>query len=88
MKKKYYPIFKIDVCFSPYAIDYILVGAKDVDDLIAHIKTDAIEGIDLTDDYIYSFSNLKTDYDGRIKVMDNSFTDKPYVVLGEFRYYE
>ena len=35
--KELYPVFELDVCTMSYAIDTILIGAKDEKDVIKHL---------------------------------------------------
>lgn len=85
--KKFYPVFSVDVCFTPYAMEYKLIGAKNVKDLRQHIK--AI----LSDDGIINEEELSVLETGkrdsfRIVKMKNVYTDKPYKILDSFTYYE
>lgn len=90
MKNKY-QVFEVDVCFTSYAIDYVLMGAKDKDDLLAHID-------DWYDEEFLNFTShiedaetlahlIKID-EHRVKAVDNLYTDVPYTVLNRFSYYE
>ena len=85
--KKFYPVFSVDVCFASYAIEYKLIGAKNVKDLRQHIKA-------IVSDYGLSEEELSVLETGgkrdayRIVKMKNVYTDKPYQILDSFSYYE
>lgn len=84
-EKKFYQVFRIDICFTGYAMDYVLVGAESVDDLIAHIH-DFLTDDDL--DYgTESVDELALET-SRFEEVKDMYTDKPYVVLDSFSYYE
>lgn len=84
-EKKFYSVFRIDICFTGYAMHYILVGAQSVDDLIAHIH-DFLTDDDL--DYgTESVDELALET-SRFEEVKNMYTDKPYIVLDSFSYYE
>lgn len=84
-EKKFYPVFRIDVCFSGYAMDYVLVGAESMDDLIAHIH-DILTDDDL--DYGTASVDELASETSRFEEVKNMYTDKPYTVLDSFSYYE
>ena len=73
-----YKVFTVNICFSSYAMNEILVGAKDKEDLILHLK-DFVE-----EEYI---KRIKDD-DWRIREVPNLFTDEPYSIIDRFMYYE
>ncbi|MBQ3416066.1 MAG: hypothetical protein IJH39_12190 [Clostridia bacterium] len=84
-EKKFYPVFRMDVCFTGYAMHYILVGAENVGDLIAHIHNfltddDLDYGAESVDELALETS--------RFEEVKDMYTDKPYVILDSFSYYE
>ena len=85
MEKELYPVFRVDFSFVPCSIDERLIGAKDKKDLLANVDFKKIEtGWHLDDEEIEVLSNA----DYRIERVENVYTDKPYVVLETFSYYE
>ncbi len=89
MKKKLYPVFRVDVCFSSYAIDYKLIGAKSREDLIENFDW-ADANIDIFDEaftFKEAMDHMKGE-DFRIKQIEGLYTDTPYKTLTTFAYYE
>ena len=84
-EKKFYPVFRIDVCFTGYAMNYVLVGAENMDDLIAHIH-DIFTDNDL--DYGTASVDELASETSRFEEVKNMYTDNPYVILDSFSYYE
>lgn len=84
-EKKFYPVFRIDVCFTGYAMDYVLVGAESLDDLIAHIH-DILTDDDI--DYGTASVDELASETSRFEEVKNMYTDKPYTVLDSYSYYE
>ena len=85
MEKKFYPVFSVDICFTGYAMHYVLIGAESVEDLIAHIH-DILTDNDL--DYgTVSVDELACET-SRFEEVKNMYTDKPYIVLDRYSYYE
>jgi len=84
-EKKFYPVFRIDVCFSGYAMHYVLVGAESIDDLIAHIH-DILTDDDL--DYDAASVDYLASEASRFEEVKNMYTDNPYVILDSYSYYE
>lgn len=84
-EKKFYPVFRIDICFTGYAMHYVLVGAESVDDLIAHIH-DILKDDDL--DYGMASVDELSSETSRFEEVKNMYTDKPYTVLDSYSYYE
>ena len=85
VRKKVYPVFKIDICFSSYAIHYILVGAVSVEDLIDHIHeflsdNDINFGCGRVDKLVSETS--------RFEEVKNMYTDKPYTIIDSYSYVE
>lgn len=89
--KKMYQVFEVSVCFTSYAIDYVLIGAKDKDDLLAHIDDwyDDEEFFSLRPgEDAETLMNLIKTNEHVVKAIDNLYTDVPYTVLNRFSYYE
>ena len=84
-EKKFYPVFRIDICFTGYAMHYVLVGAESVNDLIAHIH-DILKDDDL--DYGMPSVDELASETSRFEEVKNMYTDKPYTVLDSYSYYE
>lgn len=87
MEKELYPVFCVDVCFTPYAMENVLIGAKNKKDLMENPKFEQILNdlcIGITPENI---DEIKIE-DFRIEEMENIYTDKPYTVLKRFSYYE
>ena len=82
-EKKYYPVFSVDVCFDAYAMNEILVAAESRDDLIAHLVCMEFLNYISAEDK----KRLVDDY-WRINKVPNLFSDKPYMKLEEYAYYE
>lgn len=78
--EKMYQVYSIDTCFEQYAIDYILVGAEDEDDLIAHLNESV--------GYKKRREKIIKEKEWRIKKVEHLFTDTPYVVLDSYGYIE
>ena len=78
-EKKYYPVFCVDICFSDYAMEVMLVGAENESDLVKHLKP-----LMHKDD----FKKVSKERAWRITLISNLFTDKPYEVLDRYSYYE
>ena len=72
--KEFYPVFSVNICLSEYAMNEVLFGAKDREDLIANFD-------------MLSEEIMRTD-EWRIKEIEGLYTDKPYTVLDSFVYYE
>ena len=83
--KELYPIFSVDTCIQSYSIEYTLIGAKDVDDLLAHLP-----GIlkEMGKPYNERRQLLKDYKTFTPDVIDGAYTDKPYVPLSTYAYYE
>lgn len=78
IEKELYPVFAVDICTSFYAMEDILVGAEDKEDLREHLA-DLLE-----EDAEYILSG----FDWRVSEQEGIYTDRPYEVLGTFNYYE
>ena len=79
MEKKY-KVYSIDTCFDEYAIEFKLVGAESVDDLLSHLDT-VVE-------YKRQVKKIVRDKDWRISEIPHLYTDTPYVVLDCYAYCE
>lgn len=78
-----YPVFRVDICFASYAMDYRYIGAKDREDLVLHLK-----GIFEEDDVVLGHLREIEEEDYRIEAVPDLYTDKPYKILDTFAYYE
>lgn len=83
-----YKVFCIDICFACYAQNYILVGGNSKADVIEHLE-EIVENSGNDISYLYEviddISNIGI---GRVEEVKNLYTDKPYIVLKNFAYYE
>ena len=80
---KMYPVFRVDVCFSGYAMDYSLVGAESAKDLLNHIH-DIFSDTDIN----YGCGSVDDIIETRIEEVKGLYTDKPYTVIDSYSYYE
>lgn len=80
MKEKFYPVFEVDICFTPYAMDYSLVGAESVNDRAKHI-----EEIFTSEIAKAHIGDVKKH---RIKQIEGLFTKEPYKIITTYAYYE
>ena len=84
-----YKVFEIDIYFSTYGTDNVLVGALDEEDLKKHItqKLLGVEG-----DFHPPISNKKfiekLEEEERIKEVPHLFTDEPYKIIDRYFYAE
>lgn len=83
MEKKLYKIFVVDACTTPYAMNDILIGAENKEDLLQHLP-EILNEYD-EDKQIILANNNNSDYYPREL---NAWTDTPYVILERFAYYE
>ena len=79
-EKKVFPVFSVDVCFDPYSMSQILVGAESVEDLIKNLKPIVR--------YKKDRDKISKEREWRIVKVPNLYTDKPYEVLDRYSYYE
>lgn len=89
MEKELYPVFRVNVCFTSYAMDYKLIGAKSRKDLIENFDW-ADGNIDIFDE-TFTFEEAMDDMNGedfRIEQIEGLYTDTPYKVLDSYSYYE
>lgn len=82
MKKKNYKIFVVDMCTASYAMDDVLIGAENKEDLLQHLPEILDE--DNEDKEIILAQNNGDYYPHEL----NAWTDTPYVILERFSYYE
>ena len=84
-----YKVFDIDVYFSTYGMENVLVGAIDEEDLKKHI-TQKILGVE--GEFYPAISNKefieKLEEEERIKEVSHLFTDEPYKVIERYYYAE
>lgn len=84
-----YKVFEIDVYFSTYGMENVLVGAIDEEDLKKHI-TQKILGVE--NEFYPAISDKefieKLEEEERIKEIPHLFTDEPYKVIDRYFYAE
>jgi len=81
-----YKVFELDVFFSSYGMEYVLVGAIDEEDLKKHITKEfmsLVGGGTSRKKFIKRLEEEK-----RIHEIPNVFTDTPYVILARYCYWE
>lgn len=88
---KHYQVFRVNVCTSDWAIDYVLIGGESVDDVAANLK----EAFSLIDKkgkkHYYEQNRVKRvveEKDRRIKPVENLYTTTPYKILDRYAYSE
>lgn len=81
-----YQVFSVDICCQGYAIDFLLIGAKNKDDLRTHIVP-ILESVNIDSNEIGNIVSA-FGFDARVKEKDGLYTDRPYEVLDRFAYYE
>lgn len=85
--EKMYKVYCIDISFTGYSVDEIIVGAIDMKDLLEHLEEIALDN-DLQDMF-ENIELIKSPYcEHRIIEVSNCYTDKPYTVLNRTFYYE
>ena len=83
--KELYPIFSVDTCIQSYSIEYTLIGAKDLEDLLAHLP-DILKKMGKP--YIERRLLMKDYKTCTPEVIEGAYTDKPYEPLSTYAYYE
>lgn len=83
--KELYPIFQVDTCIQSYSIEYTLIGAKDVEDLIQHLP-DILKEMDKP--YKDARMLMKSYKTWPPEIIEGAYTDRPYEPLSTFAYYE
>lgn len=84
--EKMYKVYNIDISFTGYSVDEIIVGAIDKEDLVEHFEKIALDN-DLKD-MVQNIELMKSPCEHRIVEVPNCYTDKPYTVLNRTFYYE
>ena len=84
--EKMYKVYNIDISFTGYSVDEIIVGAIDKEDLVEHLGEIALDN-DLKD-MVQNIELMKSPCEHRIIEVPNCYTDKPYTVLNRTFYYE
>ena len=82
MENKLYKIFVVDMCTASYAMDDVLIGAENKEDLLKHLPEILNEN---NEDKEFILEHNNGDYYPREL---NAWTDTPYVILERFAYYE
>lgn len=83
--KELYPIFQVDTCTQSYSIEYTLIGAKDLEDLLQHLP-DILKEMDKP--YKERRQLMKEYKTWPPEIIDGAYTDSPYIPLSTFAYYE
>ena len=83
--KELYPIFSVDTCTQSYSVEYTLIGAKDVDDLLAHLP-DILK--EMGKPYKERRQLLKEYKTWTPDPIEGAYTDRPYEPLSTYAYYE
>ena len=83
--KELYPIFSVDVCTQDFSMEYVLIGAIDVDDLLKHMRR-ILKKMDKSRDEINMLMDVYKDYPP--EPVEGAYTDNPYVQLTYFGYFE
>lgn len=83
--KELYPIFEVDTCIQSYAMEYTLIGAIDLDDLLKHLPNILKE---MGKPYKERRQMMEDYKVWHPKVVEGTYTDKPYVPLSTYAYYE
>ena len=87
MDKELYPVFRVDICFEPYSIDDVLIGAKSQEDLLENFDfKKCLQGVS-EEELQLRIAILKR-FENRIELVKDLYTDRPYEVLETFRYHE
>ena len=84
--EKMYKVYCVDISFTGYSVDEIIVGAIDKEDLVEHLEEIALDN-DLQD-LFENINSIKSSNVHRIIDIPNCYTDKPYTVLNRTFYYE
>ena len=84
--EKMYKVYNIDISFTGYSVDEIIVGAIDKEDLVEHLGEIALDNE--LEDMIENIESMKSECECRIIEVPNCDTDKPYTVLSRTFYYE
>ena len=80
MEKKY-QVYSVDTCFDCYAMEYQLIGAESVEDLLLHLK-------DCKTVSKRVVGRIKKESKWRIREIPHLYTDVPYIGLDSYGYYE
>lgn len=83
--KELYQIFSVDTCTQSYSIEYTLIGAKDVDDLLVHLP-DILK--EMGKPYQERRQLLKDYKTWTPDAIEGAYTDRPYEPLSIYGYYE
>lgn len=83
--KELYQIFEVDTCTQSYAMEYTLIGAVDLDDLIKHLP-DILK--EMGKSYNERRQMMKDFKEWPPKEIGGAYTDTPYKALSCYGYYE
>ena len=88
---KYYQVFRVNVCTSDWAMDYVLIGGENADDVAANLK-EAFSLIDKNGKKRYYEQNMVKrvvkEKDRRIEPVENLYTTTPHKILDRYAYSE
>ena len=76
-----YPVFQVDIYFGSWGMEFVLVGAEDIDDLRNHIEN-------LFPDLTKKEKKLLKKDPWRIQSIPGLFTDNPHTIITSFGYVE
>ena len=82
-----YKVFEIDIYFSTYGMETVLVGAIDEEDLKKHITQESLKAYDAPKTSRKRFI-AQLEEEERIKEVPHLFTDEPYKVIERYFYAE
>ena len=82
-----YKVFEIDIYFSTYGMETVLVGAIDEEDLKKHITQESLKAYDAPKTSRKQFI-AQLEEEERIKEVPHLFTDEPYKVIERYFYAE
>ena len=80
MEKKY-QVYSVDTCFEEYAMEYQLIGAESVEDLLLHLK-------DCKTVNKKAVNKIRKEAEWRIREIPHLYTDVPYIGLDSYGYCE
>lgn len=79
-------VWRVDICFEPWAAEEAFVGADSEEEIIMNLDT--IFSRKFKKKEIKEIRNSLGEYWPRIKEVPNLYTDKPLVVLDQWGYRE
>jgi len=87
--KELYQLFSVDVCTQSYAMEYVLIGAVDEDDLLQHMP-EILKTMGKSKEEIKTLKKYyKYNGDGKlIEKLEGTYTERPYTPLTYYWYCE